>query len=92
MSLPNVDDLPPGDEPIIVWGTIIKDKTADGLVSLSDPKFLHQRVAVNARTRTRAGIKTLLPNEKIVVINREIIFKVDDPDAWLPIELISFDE
>ncbi len=90
MPLPKVDDLPFGDEPIIVWGTIVKEKTDDGLVGIK-PGLLKQRIAFNARTRATHSLKTIVDG-KVMLSVLEIICKADSPTEWLPIELLSFDD
>lgn len=85
-TLPDPEsELPVGEESVIAWATIIKDKTEDGM-HITDPTKIGGRIAVNLRT-TRMGY--FLNKKEKKYHAREIIFLVETPDEWVPTELLD---
>lgn len=87
-QLPDPDSLEPvSEDPVIAWATIIKSKTEDEMFEV-DEKYRDTRIAVNLRTTTYG---MLYNNKHKKYHRREIIFKVDSPDEWIPTELLDID-
>jgi hypothetical protein len=86
-QLPDPDELPEGEEPVVCWATIIKEKSEDDMIEV-DPQYLHTRIAVNLRSTTYAS---LYNTEKKKYHAREIIYKVYEPDHFIPTELLDIE-
>lgn len=80
-------ELPPGEEPVIVWGTVIKDKTEDDMFEV-DPKYVQARLCFNLRTVRFAGFY----NKKHKKYHgREVIDSVDPIEATIPTEILDIE-
>lgn len=86
-KLPEPDTLPDGDEPIIAWATIIREKTDDGLIVV-EKDYLGARIAVNLRS-IRSG--TIYDTISKQYHHRQIIYKIDPATDWIPTELLEFE-
>lgn len=78
-------DLPPGEDPIIAWATIVKEKTDDGMFTVNQG-CVGARFAVNLRTLTRGAFFNKLTKQYHM---REIIWQIDG--GLIPTELVAID-
>lgn len=84
-KLPDPETFPEGEEPIICWAIIIKNKTDDGMVEVSEG-YKGARIAVNLRS---VRFAMLYNKEKKLQHGRLIIYKINEPDEFIPLELLD---
>lgn len=86
-SLPNPEKLPAGEEAVIAWATIVKAESDDHMIKVV-PEHVGGRIAVNLRS-IRFG--TMYDKDTKQYHRREIIYKVDPINEWIPTELLEFE-
>jgi hypothetical protein len=84
--LPDPESLPEGEDPIIAWATLVKEKTEDGMFVVN-PGQMGARVAVDLRTTTRGAFFNKQTKQYHM---REIIFKIDG-GGLIPTELLAIE-
>jgi len=75
------------EEPMIGWARIFCEKTEDGMFSV-DPKFVGSRVAVNLRTMATGVLYNVKTKQHHA---RPIVYKIEAPDEWIPLELLEIE-
>jgi len=86
-ELPNPDTLPAGNDPIVAWATVIKQKSEDGLITVAQ-EYMGSRIAIDLRTYKYAVVYNKEVKRQHM---REIVYKVGSEDEWLPIEILDID-
>lgn len=87
-QLPDADsELPPGDEPILIWATIVKSKTDDDMFEV-DTQYVNSRVCIDLRT---ARFGTMYNKKHKMYHGRELINIVSPTETWIPTELLDIE-
>jgi len=86
-KLPDPDDLPINDEPVVAWATVVKDKTDDGM-HLTDPKFVGARLAINLRTTRYQPFYNTVEKK---YHSREVVDALPPLNGWIPVEILKVD-